>query len=205
MPASEIDDIFSGKVAKADVLPSPERLQKTSKKKKKVKKNAGDVTSLNESESTKKSKKRKHREADEDDTVLETQSPSIDPAKKTSKKRKEKEKSATRDEEVDEMTRKQERRRVVETVRDSSGSLGHATSSQSKADATAADGPSKVSRRSKEGKDDDIARFTDSRGSGPRESSDFPLPGFTADLATIRKTNGRGLSGIQGRRAWHPR
>lgn len=166
MPAaSEIDDIFAGKVSKSEILSERPDSDKKLKKSKK-KKHADDAvtTASDPAPSKKKSKKRKKSDQ-EDDAVGKVDALSVDEPKQPSKKAKGKEKAV--DDELDEMTTKQKRARVVETVRDTSSMLGLASPAFAKEHAS--DKPSKSSKKKKETKGDDKSRFMDSRGTAPRE------------------------------------
>ena len=162
--ASEIDDIFSGKVTKTDVS-IDQSLKQSAKKEKASTSNA--VTNSDSAPSKKKSKKRKNREREGNDVDAKAPSSTDDAPNNTSRKSKfkGKERSIEHDGDGDEMTKKQKRPRVVETVQDTSSSLG--LSKQPKQLPSAATKPFK--KKGKEAKDEDIARFMDSRGSGPRK------------------------------------
>ena len=154
MPASEIDDIFAGKVA--TTAPS------TSKGKAKAVDVADPSSSTSVTRKKEKSKKRKRQQEGHDERAAE--SSRLDGRGRHGDK-------ADEDEDDGSEKRKKEklkRPRVVETVQDPSAQLASAVSASAEQKLPK---PKKNKPRiAKDGGkgDDDLGRFKDSRGTGPR-------------------------------------
>ncbi|KAH8108284.1 DUF1764-domain-containing protein [Phellopilus nigrolimitatus] len=169
MPASEIDDIFSGRVSKVAVASSGKGKGKA-------------VPNSTPTQSTKKSKKRKRREGEGEpgaDAVIDKASSSS--SSKVSKKKKNPKDGTIVDGDV---AKKVKRPRVVETVRDPSA----APSVPQKTPVSSSATKSKTKKGA--GPDGERVRFTDSRGTGPRRKTEEGFSVFKEDELGIGDEGG---------------
>ncbi|KAL5492052.1 hypothetical protein ACEPAI_3499 [Sanghuangporus weigelae] len=183
-PASEIDDIFAGKVSKTSSSVAIAAAKGKAK--------ATDETSVPSSTSAtkkKKSKKRKRQEADnEHDSKATPESARLTGKGKDAGKNSG---GAGRDEDdASEKKSKSKRPRVVETVQDPSATLASTTSSstQPKPSKTKKNKSKSAKEGEKEG--DDLERFKDSRGSGPRKRTEEGFLVYKEDELGIRDGGG---------------
>lgn len=184
MPASEIDDIFSGKVSKAPIAStSKHKLNAKGKGKTKSSKSDG----AESQPSSKKSKKRKSREEHAAD--IENPTKQLKVNKSDSKKAE----SASKNSDLPGV-----RVRVVETVHDPSSITlqQHQPKDRPKFSGSKDTSASKPTVKSKKPKEkEDLQRFADSRGTGPRQFIALSF-GPRTHRSVLRKTNGRRFLGV---------
>ncbi|KAH8108826.1 DUF1764-domain-containing protein [Phellopilus nigrolimitatus] len=178
MPASEIDDIFSGRVSKVAVAGS------TKGKGKAV---PGSLSTSTPTPST-KSKKRKRREGEGGpgaDAVIDRAKSS--PLSKVLKKKKSPKDGTTVDGDV---AKKVKRPRVVETVRDPSAGIGLSAAPSVPQKTPVSSSATKSKTKKGAGPDGEKVRFTDSRGTGPRRKTEEGFSVFKEDELGIGDEGG---------------
>ncbi|KAI5118109.1 hypothetical protein M0805_003463 [Coniferiporia weirii] len=176
MPASEIDDIFSGKVSKLAVSKGKEKAS----------------TEVASAPSSKKSKKRKQRDVDAvaDEPIASSSEPLK--AKKAKKKSAAHADAGDGEEKVNAKPI-----RVVETVRDLSAGVATLASSaasrgkfKKSGTSDAKNLPSSAKAKSRKDEDPEEEHFKDSRGSGPRKRTDDGFLVYKEDELGIKDEGG---------------